>query len=86
MSLHQYLKTVNKLPTTNQTGLPLKVRKELNEAVGSMLELDKTSSGKGGVLTAVDHTAIGRCTTENGITAAVRMFKATHSVGQSPVN
>ena len=43
MSLHRYLKPVNKLPTADQAGLPA----YLNQAVTSTLEQDEASPSKG---------------------------------------
>ena len=92
MSLRRYLKPVSKLPTVDQAGLPANVPKEVNQAVATTLERDEASPGKGSkkrkyttTFTPEDHAAIGRYAAENGNAAAVRKFKATHSVGERTV-
>ena len=88
MSLFRYLKPASKVPTSEQTGLPPSVLKDVNHAVQKALNPAPQSGKKRKYTTnfmPADRAAIGRYAAENGNSAAVKKFKDTHGVGESTV-
>ncbi len=91
MSLWNYLKQVNRLPTPEQAGLPVNMAQQVNQAVEKAMDRAPNAEGrtkKRKYTTSFmpeDCAAIGRYTAENGNAAAVKMLKASHSIGESTV-
>ncbi len=91
MSLLNYLKPVNRLPTLEQAGLPVNVAQQVNQAVEKAMDHAPNADGRAKKrkystsFTPEDRATIGRYTAENGNAAAVTKFKASHSVGESTV-
>ena len=89
MSLRRYFKPANKLPTADKAGLSANVVKEVNQVVTRTLERSEASAGKKRkyttTFTSEDRAAIARYAAQNGNSAAVKKFKASHNVGESTV-
>ena len=89
MSLRRYFKPANKLPTADKAGLSANVVKEVNQVVTRTLERSEASAGKKRKYTTIftpeDRAAIARYAAQNGNSAAVKKFKASHNVGESDV-
>ena len=89
MSLRRYFKPANKLPTADKAGLSANVVKEVNQVVTRTLERSEASTGKKRKYTTTftreDRAAIARYAAQNGNSAAVKKFKASHNVGESTV-
>ena len=92
MSLLQYLKPINRLPTAVEAGLPTGVTVEVNKAMEKALHdasnAEKSTGKKRKYTTTFmpeDRAAIGKYAAENGTAKAVKKFKATHDVGESTV-
>ena len=82
-----YFQPSKELPTTEQTGLPARVLREVNEAVKEALNATNVPKKRMYMpaFTAEDRAAIGCYVSENGNAAAVKKFRATHNVGESTV-
>ena len=87
MSLRRYFKPANKLPTADKAGQSANVVKEVNQVVTRTLERTEASAGKKRKYTTTftpeDRAAIARYAAQNGNSAAVKKFKASHNVGES---
>ena len=87
MSLRRYFKPANKLPTADKAGQSANVVKEVNQVVTRTLERSEASAGKKRKYTTTftpeDRAAIARYAAQNGNSAAVKKFKASHNVGES---
>ena len=86
MSLRRYFKPANKLPTADKAGQSANVVKEVNQVVTRTLERTEASAGKKRKYTTTftpEDAAIARYTAQNGNSAAVNKFKASHNVGES---
>ena len=87
MSLRRYFKPANKLPTADKAGQSANVVKEVNQVVTRTLERTEASAGKNRKYTTTftpeDRAAIARYAAQNGNSAAVKKFKASHNVGES---
>ena len=84
MSLRRYFKPANKLPTADKAGQSANV---VNQVVTRTLERTEASAGKKRKYTTTftpeDRAAIARYAAQNGNSAAVKKFKASHNVGES---
>ncbi len=92
MSLLNYLKPVNWFPTPEQAGLPPNVAQQVNQAVEKAIDrAPNAAEGRAKkrnyttVFMPEDRAVIGRYAAENSNAAAVKKFRASHSVGESTV-